>query len=255
MGISQSGQSPDIVSVIEEGKQQGRPTLAITNDLQSPLAKKADHVISLRTGIEEAVAATKTYTSTLTALALFSIHFDADNEGLKEIINLPDAMEQTLAETKKLLPRVERYRYMDHCVVIGRGFNYATAFEIALKIKELTRTVSEPYSSADFLHGPIAMVGKGFPILIIAPHGSVFEDMKKILARVKDRHSEIILISNEPDLGSQAHLMFLLPTTVPEWLTPMITVLPGQLFSLSLARIRGLDPDQPAGITKVTETW
>jgi glucosamine--fructose-6-phosphate aminotransferase (isomerizing) len=99
------------------------------------------------------------------------------------------------------------------------------------------------------------MVGKGFPILIIAPHGSVFEDMKEILSRVKDRHSEIILISNEPELSPQAHLMFQLPMNVPEWLTPMITVLPGQLFSLSLARIRGLDPDQPAGITKVTETW
>ncbi len=144
---------------------------------------------------------------------------------------------------------------MEHCTVIGRGLNYSTAFEISLKVTELTQTVAEPYSSADFLHGPIAMVYRGFPVILIAPHGSVFEDMRALVDRLIELNSELIIISNDESLLSQAHLAFPLPKSLPEWLTPMVAVLPGQLFALALARARGLDPDHPEGLKKVTETW
>lgn len=157
--------------------------------------------------------------------------------------------------SEEMLPRVERYRYIEHCAVIGRGFNYSTAFEVSLKIKELTRVVAEPYSSADFLHGPISMIHGGYPVVVIAPKGAVYDDMRAITERLYELKSELLLISDEPQLMEYANLPMPLPPGIPEWLTPLVAVLPGQLFSLALARSRDLDPDSPAGLTKVTETW
>ena len=187
VGISQSGRSPDIISVIEEGKRQGRPTLAITNAPESPLAKTSDFVIPLHAWPEQAVAATKSYTASLVALALFSCALSGDQKALAELQQMPAWMQHTLHITQSILPRVERYRYMSHCVVLGRGLNYATAFEVALKIKELTRVVTEPYSPADFLHGPIAIVRQGFPCILIAPSGETFTDMLAISQRLKEK--------------------------------------------------------------------
>ena len=255
MGISQSGRSPDIVSVIEEGKRQGRPTLAITNAPDSPLAKAADYVIPLHAWPEQAVAATKSYTASLAALALFSCALNDDHSALDQLQQIPAWMLHTLQITQTILPRVERYRYTDHCVVLGRGLNYATAFEVALKIKELTRIITEPYSSADFLHGPVAMVGRGFPCLVIAPRGQTLEDMRALLTRLAEAKAELLIISDQEDLLTQAHLPLRLPPGIPEWLSPCVAILPGQLFAMTLAAARGLNVDRPEGLTKVTETW
>lgn len=255
MGISQSGRSPDIIAVIEEGRRQGRPTLVVTNEPKSPLAQAADHVINLQAGPERAVAATKTYTTSLAALALVSCALAPDKAMLAQLEKLPALMQQALDSLGPRLARVERYRYMDRCAVLGRGFNYATAFEISLKVKELTRTVAEPYSSADFLHGPVAMVQGGFPVMVVAPTGQVLEDMRALVQRLIQSQAERIIISDDADLLTQAHLALPLPAGTPEWLSPAVAVLPGQLFGLALAQARGLSPDKPEGITKVTETW
>src|SRR5450759_695523 len=135
VGISQSGQSPDILAVLEEGKRQGRPTLAITNDGASPLAAMADHVIELHAGLERSIAATKKYTAQLAVVALFAAIWNGDRNLLAEIQTLPAALEATLRGSSSIAQSVERYRYMDRCVVIGRGYNYATSFELALKLK------------------------------------------------------------------------------------------------------------------------
>lgn len=260
IGISQSGRSPDIVSVIEEGRRQHRPTLVITNDPASPLAAAADHVIELGTGPERAVAATKTYTSSLAALALFSAHL-LEREGgqsrglLQKLHQLPGLMDSAIQSFTPVGGRVERYRYMEHCVVLGRGFNYATAFEVALKIKELTGTIAEPYSTADFLHGPIAMIRRGFPVLAVSVGGAVLPDLQTLQQRLAELRAEFLLISDQPGLLAHAHLALPIPSGMEEWLSPLIAVLPGQLFGLRLAQARGLNPDQPEGIHKVTETW
>jgi glucosamine--fructose-6-phosphate aminotransferase (isomerizing) len=255
IGISQSGQSPDIVSVVAEGARQGRPSLALTNDMQSPLAQAADHVIPLHAGPEQAVAASKTYTASLAALALFSALMAEDAEPLlSQLRSIPERMAQTLSGLLPILHHVERYRYMSHCVVIGRGFNYATAFEIALKVKELTRVVAEPYSSADFRHGPIAMVHEGFPVILVAPGGAVAGDLQHLIAELKALKAEQLIISDDEALLQEAHLALPLPAAVPEWLSPLVCVLPGQLFSMTLASVKGLNPDRPVGLTKVTET-
>lgn len=254
IGVSQSGQSPDIVEVVAEGRVQGRPTIAITNDPASPLAKAAEHLIQLHAGAERAVAASKTYTASLAALALFSCLLAGDPERLEQLKRIPLSMGQTIQGLGPVLPRVERYRYMNYGVVIGRGFNYSTVFEIALKIKELTRIVTEPYSSADFRHGPIALVGAGFPVIVVAPSGEVSADLQSLIGELTALNSELLVISDQQPLLEQAHLALPLPSGLPEWLTPLVAVIPGQLFGMALAQARGLDPDRPVGLRKVTET-
>lgn len=254
IGISQSGQSPDIVSVVAEGKRQGCPTLAITNDPQSPLAEASDDVIELGTGKEQAVAATKTYTASLGALALFSALLEKNSERITALANIPTQMQETMDGILPLLSHVERYRYMDRLAVIGRGFNYATAFEIALKVKELTRTVAEPYSSADIRHGPIATIANGFPVLLVAPSGAVTGDLTDLLLTLRKRRAELMVISDLPEMLSQAQLALPIPGGIAEWLTPLVAVLPGQLFGWKLTQVKGMDPDHPEGLTKITET-
>jgi glutamine---fructose-6-phosphate transaminase (isomerizing) len=254
IGISQSGQSPDIIEAVAEGRRQGMPTLAITNDPDSPLARASDGLIQLHTGPEKAVAATKTYTSSLGALAMLSCMLAEDEERFDELKRIPVIMAQTIPMLTPTLTRVERYRFMTHSVVIGRGFNYSTAFEVALKIKELTQVVTEPYSSADFRHGPIALVSSGFPVFLIAPSGKVSGDLHNLVAELEELNSELLVISDEQNLLEKAHLALPLPLEIPEWLSPLVAVIPGQLFGLALAQVRGLDPDHPIGLRKVTET-
>jgi len=254
IGISQSGQSPDIVAVLEEGKRQGAPTLAITNEPESPLAAQAEHIISLHAGKEQAVAATKTFTSQLAALALLSCALSNDTERLEALQHIPSAVELVLGQEALVARGVERYRYMETCVVLGRGYNYATAFEIALKLKELNYLLAEAYSSADFMHGPIAVVGSGFPALVVAPSGKMFSTMRAFSLELKSRGADLLIISDECALLDEAVTPLPLPKDIPEWLSPIVAVVPGQLFALHLTLTKGNDPDQPKGLQKVTIT-
>jgi glucosamine--fructose-6-phosphate aminotransferase (isomerizing) len=254
IGISQSGQSPDIVAVLAEARQQGVPTLALTNESDSPLAQQADYVILLHAGQEQAVAATKTYTAQLTALALLSCALDADPTRLEALRRVPLAVERVLGGEERIAAAVERYRYMDTCVVLGRGYNYATAFEIALKLKELNYLIAESYSSADFMHGPIAVVGSGFPAMVVAPSGKMFDTMRDFSWELGNRGAELLVISDREDLLAKAKTPLSLPKNLPEWLSPLVAVVPGQLFALHLTLVKGHDPDQPLGLAKVTST-
>jgi glucosamine--fructose-6-phosphate aminotransferase (isomerizing) len=150
--------------------------------------------------------------------------------------------------------RVVRYRYMESCVVLGRGYNYATAFEIALKLKELNYLIAESYSSADFMHGPIAVVGSGFPAMIVAPSGKMFETMHAFSLELKGRGAELVVISDRQDLLAEAATPLALPEQIPEWLSPIVAVIPGQLFALHLALVKGNDPDRSVGLQKITRT-
>jgi glucosamine--fructose-6-phosphate aminotransferase (isomerizing) len=254
VGISQSGQSPDVVTVLEEAQRQGVPTLGITNDPASPLAAQSDYLIPLHSGEEHAVAATKTYTAQLAALALLSCTLSDDLERTEALRRVPLAVERVLGREELVAQAVERYRYMEACVVLGRGYNYATAFEIALKLKELNYLIAESYSSADFMHGPIAVVGTGFPALVVAPSGKMFDTMRDFSLELKSRGAELMVISNRQDLLSEAVTALPLPEGVPEWLSPIPAVVPGQLFALHLTLVKGNDPDQPQGLQKITVT-
>jgi glucosamine--fructose-6-phosphate aminotransferase (isomerizing) len=255
VGISQSGQSPDIVSVIEEGRRQGCLTLSITNEPESHLANAAELLLDIQAGEEKAIAASKTYTNELMSIAMLSAVL-ADDKKLKDELKKVSAWADKVLQQDKLIAHlVERYRYMRQCVVLARGFNYCTAFEWALKLKELTYTIAEPYSSADFQHGPIALVEGGFPILSVAPRGKVLDSMLEMLNRLRTEHlAEVIAISDDKRVLSLAQSAIQLPMGIPEWLTPIICIIPAQLFAYHLTLAKGLDPERPRSIGKVTET-
>jgi len=255
VGISQSGQSPDIVSVLEEGRRQGNLTLAITNNVDSPLAQIADFVLYIEAGQEKAVAATKTYTTELLAIAMLSTALEEDNIRWGELERVSGWVSEALHQEDAVQQAAQRYRYMEQCVVLGRGYNYATAFEWALKLKELTYVEAEPYSSADFQHGPVAMVARGFPVMAVAPEGKVLDSMLKLLTHLQDDLlAELVVISNTPRALDMAQVPFTIPEDVPEWLSPLVSIVPAQLFSYHLTLAKGYDADQPRSIKKVTET-
>ncbi|NPA27014.1 MAG: SIS domain-containing protein [Chloroflexi bacterium] len=254
VGISQSGQSTDIVTVVETAAQQGAMTLAITNDPDSPLAQVAEFVLPLHAGEERSIAATKTYTAQLMALALLATHWAENKTAWRELTAVPAAVSQALSLADNVARMTERYRYMNTCVVIGRGYNYATAYEIALKLKELTYVVAEPYSSADFQHGPIAVIGDGFPVLLIAPQGRVHPEIQRLAERLRERGAELLAISDVPETLALARTPLPLPAQLPEWLTPFTAVVLGQLFAYHLTLTKDYDPDHPRGLTKVTQT-
>lgn len=255
VGISQSGKSPDIVSVLEEGKKQGNLTLAITNETNSPLAKAADFVFDIQAGDEKAVAATKTYTAQLMSIAMLSAALSDENACWDELTQLSDWAEQVLCHETMIVQAAQRYRYMQQCVVLGRGYNYATAFEWALKMKELTYIAAEPYSSADFKHGPVAMVESGYPVFAISPQGKVFKSMQGMLRHLKkDLSAELVVISNSLAALELAQVAIPIPEQVPEWLSPIISILPAQLFAYHLTKAKGYNTEQPRTLNKVTET-
>lgn len=272
LGISQSGKSPDIVSVLAEARQQGALTAAITNIPDSDLAQQADHVIAQRAGVEQSVAATKTYTTQLMAIALLGTLLAEDGDMLDALHTVPAAVEKTLALNESgsapkdagdaesavvsgtVAQIVQRYRYMRECVVIGRGYNYASAFELALKLKEMTYTLADPYSSADFLHGPLALVEQGFPVIVFAPTGVMQPEILSFMQTLRQHHAEIIAISNHPQTLAAADVRLPLADGLPEWLSPITAIVPGQLFAMHLAHTRGYHPDQPRSLSKVTET-
>jgi glutamine---fructose-6-phosphate transaminase (isomerizing) len=254
IGISQSGQSPDIVSVLEEGKRQNCLTLAITNEPASPLAQASDFVIDLQVGPEKAVAATKTYTSELMVVAMLSAALSRDKKAWNELAKVSGWMKQVLKQNDFISQAAQRYRYIDQTVVLGRGFNYATAFEWALKMKELTYIIAEPYSSADFAHGPIAMMVSGYPVFAVAPQGKVFDSMLEMLKRLRELSAELVVISNDKRALSLAQVPLTIPADVPEWLSPLVSILPAQLFAYHLTVAKGYNTEQPRSIHKITET-
>jgi len=254
LGISQSGASPDIVSVIQEGRRQGALTVVVTNDPGSPLATAAAHTLQLHTGVEQSIAATKTYTASLMAMAMLSTSLAEDETRWQALQSLPGITAKVVEAMPDIIRAAERYRYANSCIVVGRGYNYATGFEIALKLKELTYVLADPYSPADLQHGPIALVERGFPAILIVPEGHVTAEMVDCLEQLRERGAETIVISALADALALAHTPLSVPAGIPEWLSPVVNVIPGQIFGLGLTLAKGLDPDHPRGLRKVTLT-
>ncbi|HVL54639.1 MAG TPA: SIS domain-containing protein [Vitreimonas sp.] len=254
VGISQSGASPDVVGVVEAARAQGAPTVAITNDPSSPLAEAAEIVLDLRAGVERAVAATKTYTAELTVVAMLSAALDDNHADAGEDLGrLPAAIAAAVDAHEAAEAAAAARGAMAGCIVLGRGFEYATAREWALKIKELARVMADPYSAADFQHGPVALMDPGFTVLAVATSGTVAAGMLELLGRLREEHgADVVAISDRNDVASAAILP--IPAGVPEWLLPIVSIVPGQLFAAQLARARGLDPEAPRHIRKVTLT-
>jgi glucosamine--fructose-6-phosphate aminotransferase (isomerizing) len=255
VGISQSGASPDVVAVVEEGRRQGAPTLAITNDPASPLAAAAETCIDLGAGPELAVAATKTYTTELLAIASLSAAMTGDPGDAAALAAIPDAMAGAIALEPAIESMADDQADADRLLVLARGYEYATAREWALKLKELARVFADPYSAADFEHGPLALLEPGVPVLATVRPGPTAEPLIALLARLREGLDAAIgVVSDQPAALELARWPFALSPGTPEWLGPIVSIVVGQLHALHLTRARGLDPEQPRNLSKVTRT-
>ena len=254
VGISQSGASPDVVGILEAGRAQGAPTVAITNDPTSALAKAADEVIDLGAGPEKAVAATKTYTGELTAVALLSSAMLGHRADSAAMDRLPRALRRALESEADAERAATAQRSITHAVVLGRGYEYATAREWALKLQELTQVLTAPYSAADFQHGPIALTGPGLPVMAVVSGGAASADIAAVLRRLRKLGADLLVVSNRRALRDVGDRSMAVPGGIPEWLMPIVSIVPCQLHALHLARARGLDPDAPRHLRKVTRT-
>lgn len=240
IGISQSGESPDVIAVLEESRKQGSLTLAITNEAQSKLARAAELVLPIEAGPELSVPASKTYTASLLALALISQAMDPDPSFAAALSTVPQAIARTLereAEMESFVPQLMGPR----AVVLGRGFNFSTAEEIALKLSETSYVLARAWSVADFEHGPIAIVEAGLPVVIVDGGGIVASDLESVRGRLESKGCHVVHLVDASGL--------------PEELTPITLAVLGQLLAHRVAVAKGVDPDQPRTIQKVTRTW
>jgi glucosamine--fructose-6-phosphate aminotransferase (isomerizing) len=242
---------------IERARARGALTIALTNEPDSALADAAEAVLPLAAGSEHAVAATKTYTAELTALAVLAAAMQRPSDPLAAdpaLADVPAAVAEALESEASIEPAAARLASTPACVVVGRGFEYATAREWALKLKELAHVVADAYSAADFRHGPVALIDAGFPVLALAPSGRAFADVEALLVRLRDTlHAEIVVLS-DTERGTALGTWGIRLPALAEHLMPIASIVPGQLHALHATRARGHDPEQPRHITKVTRT-
>lgn len=261
VAISQSGESTDTNIVLERARESGSYTIGITNEANSSLAKLAENTFLVRAGREKSVAATKTYTGQLLMFYLLAWALGAPIRG-RDLEAIPDLVAAALKLESEIRARAERYRFMDHAVVVGRGLNYSNAFEFALKLMETCYVVAERFSAADLLHGPIAMVERSFPVFLFAPAGVTWSGMREMAGKLDQLRAETLLITDRsnPDAAAMRNAI-VVPGRLeakrhrPEELyTAVPYIVPAQLFAASLAEVKGLNPDQPRTLSKITRT-
>jgi glucosamine--fructose-6-phosphate aminotransferase (isomerizing) len=254
IGISQSGMSPDVVAVIEEAARQGALTIALTNDSDSTLARAAELVLPLGAGPERSVPASKTYTASLLALALVSQAVDPDPAFEAALTRVPRALAHALeqdAELERLVPALLGPR----AIVLSRGFNFSTAEEIALKLTETSYVLARAWSVADFEHGPIAVVEAGLPVLLVDGGGPVSAGLAGIGDRLAASGCRVIQLIDGAPAHGEASAVVRIDSGLPEELTPLTLAVLGQLLAHRVALARGIDPDRPRALNKVTRTW
>lgn len=255
LGISQSGAAPDVLDVVKRARESGALTACITNEPQSELAQTAEYPLLLGAGEEIGVAATKTYTASLAMLALLSTAMDESHpERLEHLRRAADAMEKTMAMEDVARQLVERYADMKGCIILGRGFNHCTANDLALKLTETCLIAAQSYSAAQFQHGAISQVSAGFPCLLFAPDGKAFPPMAALAEKLRAQSPALICFAHDAAFLAGSETALRIPAAVAEWVSPLVYIIAGQLFTYWLSLRKGLDPDNPRGLSKVTQT-
>ncbi len=253
IGVSQSGEGVDINMVLTSAKKAGATTLAITNEAQSTMAGLTDETFLIHAGREKSVAATKTYTGQLLIFHLLARAM-SDSLAKLEVERIPELASRSLTLKSQIQELVQRYTFMEKCIVIGRGLNYCNAFEFSIKLMETCYIVAERFSGADFLHGPIALISPRFPVFMIAPPGPTLKGSREILTKLKELGAETLVVSSEENVCKMASRAIKLPEKVDEMLSTIPYAIPAQLFAGYLAAERGLSPDKPRSLEKVTRT-
>jgi glucosamine--fructose-6-phosphate aminotransferase (isomerizing) len=266
VAISQSGESTDTNYVLDRAREHGALTVGITNEASSTLAKICDYAFLVRAGKERSVAATKTYTGQLLSLYLLAHALGAAIR-IDDLRRLPDRTADALKLEAEVAANAQRYRFMHHALVVGRGLNYSNAFEMALKLMETCYVVAERFSSADLLHGPIAMLEANFPVFLFAPPGVTWFGLRELIQRLGEIKAEALIITDRSNWrevkrvgGERLAQKICIPADLAykpgplDLFTPIPYIVPAQLFAASLADVKGLDPDRPRALKKVTQT-
>lgn len=252
IGVSQSGEGTDVNTVLDQARKYGAFTLGITNAPRSSITKVSDETLLIHAGPERSVAATKTYTGQLIHFYLIANALVPEAKiGLEKI---PAFAAEALELSGEIKSLAERYAFMENCVVVGRGLNYGNAFELALKLMETCYVVAERFSSADFQHGPLAIVEKRFPVILLGPKGAAASTDAALLKRLKDLNADCLAITNNSPIAKAATRSLLLSKDIDELLSPIPFIIPGQLLAAHLSEAKGLDPDAPRSLSKITRT-
>lgn len=251
IGVSQSGEGTDINTVLERAKNSGALTVGITNEAESTMAKLADETLLIHAGREKSVAATKTYTGQMLHFYMLASALAGEKLAFEKI---PDFCEKALKLRPQVENLVERYVFMENCVVVGRGMNYGNAYELALKLMETCYVVAERFSSADFFHGPLAIVERRFPVILFAPQGVTQRGNLDLLNRLKELHADCLSITNDAAVAKSSSRSLEMPAEIDEFLSPIPFIIPAQLFAGLLAAAKGINPDAPRSLSKVTRT-
>jgi glucosamine--fructose-6-phosphate aminotransferase (isomerizing) len=251
VGVSQSGEGTDINTVLERAKEAGAFTIGITNESNSIMTKIADETLLIHAGREKSVAATKTYTGQMLHFYHLAL---ALSDAKLQFERIPNYCAQALQLSSEIKNLVERYVFMENCVVVGRGMNYGNSYELALKLMETCYVVAERFSSADFFHGPLAIVERRFPVIMFAPNGVTKQSNIDLLKRLKELGADSLAITNFEKAASLSSRNLMLPKEIDEMLSPIPFIIPAQLFAALLSESKGIDPDAPRSLSKVTRT-
>jgi len=255
IGISQSGKAADAIAVLETAKNQGAVTVAITNDEESPLAKIAKYHLFCNTGHEASVAATKTFTAQMYLLALLAAYWSANAELLDVLRKLPQSLKTaTDSISADIGQNVERFRYMNEGFVLARGLCYPVALEMALKIQETCYIKMQGYAVSDFYHGPLAQVNPDVPVILLAPEGEAFEDSEAMIDRITSMGTQVMVVTDDKALSQKYENSVLLPAQGSEVASAFLFTVFAQCFAESLSVSKGLNPDSPRALKKVTIT-
>jgi glutamine---fructose-6-phosphate transaminase (isomerizing) len=254
IGLSQSGRTPDVVAYVERAREEGAFTVALTNDPGSELAGVAEAVLPLAAGPENAVAATKTYSNQVAALALLAAH--AAGTGPR----MADQLRVVAGQLSDLVPPLERriaevamaFAYIGRMFVVGRGVEFSTAREIALKLLETCKIAAEPLTATALAHGPVAALDTLFPVWTIASRDGTLPAALEAAARVREAGATLVASGTAADAVEGADYVLAVPEPPDPLLSPLLSVVPGQLFAWAVAHAKGLDPDRPARLSKVT---
>jgi len=254
IGVSQSGEGDDINLNLERSRACGALTVGITNEPRSSMTNLVDEVLLMHGGRERSVAATKTYTGQMMLFYMLARALAANGAAKLDYEKIPEYAERALALRATVEEVVTRYVFMENCVVVGRGLSYSNAFEMALKLMETCYVVTTPFSAADFLHGPLALVERHFPIFLFAPPGLTLSGAKALMERLRELRADTLAITGDEEAATLASRALRVPSEIEEFIAPIPYILPGQLFAALLAEAKGLDPDAPRSLSKVTRT-
>ena len=253
IGVSQSGEGEDINRVLENARACEAFTIGITNEPESSMVKLVDETLLMHGGREQSVAATKTFTGQMMLFYLMAAALAGDGK-LIAYERIPQFVARAIEQKPAIVELVQRYVFMENCVVVGRGLAYANAYEFALKLMETCYVVAERFSSADFLHGPLAMIERHFPVMLFAPPGQMLAGTKDLIARLSELKADTLAITADLDIAGMCSRSIMMPREIDEFLAPIPYIIPAQLFAALLAEAKGLNPDQPRSLSKVTRT-